>query len=206
MACGLWPIDCKDTQPSSRYSRARADHDDFELTAGRNWAANPNRRKAPADNPIDDSDSDISAVLYNAIGGSSVIFAAHWQRNMPSDFRVFTLDGVGDDWPLTYEPPEPFYVRVERDFAVSGLAGAPAFPSGEGPPLPPVPLGPMGRRVARDSQPTILREYKTINSARYPNSPVLKGMYVMSPTQTSLVRTTSNSQSVCKSWCTPANA
>ena len=30
------------------YSKARADHADFELTAGRDWAANPNRRMAEA--------------------------------------------------------------------------------------------------------------------------------------------------------------
>jgi choline dehydrogenase-like flavoprotein len=131
------------------YSRARADHPDFELTMGRYWSGNPNRRQAPADYPIDDSDSDISAVLFNAVGGGTVIYAAHWQRNMPSDFRVRTLDGVADDWPLTYEDLAPFYERVEADFGVSGLAGDPAFPPGKGPPLPPAPLGPMGRRVAR---------------------------------------------------------
>ncbi|MCA9056109.1 MAG: GMC family oxidoreductase, partial [Planctomycetaceae bacterium] len=131
------------------YTRARADHADFEITAGKYWGANPNRRKAPADYPVDDSDSDIAAVIYNAVGGSSVIFAAHWQRNMPSDFRVRTLDGVGDDWPLTYEDLEPYYEAVEEDFGISGLAGDPAFPPGKGPPLPPAPLGAMGRRVAR---------------------------------------------------------
>lgn len=131
------------------YSQARADHPDFELTMGRYWSGNPNRRQAPADYPIDDTDSDISAVLFNAVGGGTVIYAAHWQRNMPSDFRVRTLDGVADDWPLTYEDLAPFYERVEADFGVSGLAGDPAFPPGKGPPLPPAPLGPMGRRVAR---------------------------------------------------------
>jgi choline dehydrogenase-like flavoprotein len=131
------------------YSKARADHPDFEITAGRDWSGNPNRRRAPADYPIDDSDSDISAVLYNAVGGGTVIYAAHWQRNMPSDFRVRTLDGVADDWPLTYEDLEPFYERVESDFGVAGLAGDPAFPPGKGPPLPPPPLAPMGRRVAK---------------------------------------------------------
>jgi choline dehydrogenase-like flavoprotein len=131
------------------YSKARAGHSDYELTAGRDWSANPNRRQAAADYPIDDSDSDIAAVLYNAVGGSSVIFAAHWQRNMPSDFRVRSLDGVGDDWPLTYEDLQPYYERVEEDFGVSGLAGDPAFPPGKGPPLPPPPLAAMGRRVAR---------------------------------------------------------
>jgi len=131
------------------YSKARAEHADFEVTAGRDWAANPNRRQAASDYPIDDSDSDISAVLYNAVGGSTVLYAAHWQRNMPSDFRVRTLDGVGDDWPLTYEDLEPYYEQVETDFGISGLAGDPAFPPGKGPPLPPPPLAPMGRRVAK---------------------------------------------------------
>jgi choline dehydrogenase-like flavoprotein len=131
------------------YAKARADHQDFELTAGRYWSGNPNRRQAPADYPIDDSDSDIAAVLYNAVGGGTVIYAAHWQRNMPSDFRVRSLDGVAEDWPLTYEDLVPFYERVEADFGVSGLAGDPAFPPGQGPPLPPGPLGLMGRRVAR---------------------------------------------------------
>jgi choline dehydrogenase-like flavoprotein len=131
------------------YSKARAEHSDFELTAGRYWSGNPNRRQAPADYPIDDSDSDIAPVLYNAVGGGTVIYAAHWQRNMPSDFRVRTLDGVGDDWPLSYEDLQPYYERVEADFGVSGLEGDPAFPPGKGPPLPPAPLGRMGRRVAR---------------------------------------------------------
>ena len=36
------------------YSQARADHPDFELTTGRYWSGNPNRRQAPADYPIDD--------------------------------------------------------------------------------------------------------------------------------------------------------
>jgi choline dehydrogenase-like flavoprotein len=131
------------------YSKARADHADYEITAGRDWSANPNRRQAPADYPISDADSDISAVMYNAVGGSSVIFAAHWQRNMPSDFRVRTLDGVADDWPLTYVDLQPYYEQVEEDFGISGLAGDPAFPPGKGPPLPPPPLAPMGRLVAK---------------------------------------------------------
>ena len=33
------------------YSKARANHPDFELTMGRYWSGNPNRRRAPADCP-----------------------------------------------------------------------------------------------------------------------------------------------------------
>src|SRR3954468_15526529 len=55
------------------YSKARAGHADYEVTAGRDWTANPNRRQAAADYPINDDDSDIAAVLYNAVGGGTVI-------------------------------------------------------------------------------------------------------------------------------------
>ena len=81
--------------------------------------------------------------MWNGVGGGTVVYAAHWQRNMPSDFRVRTLDGVADDWPLTYEDLEPYYVRVERDLGVSGSRATPASPR-RGPPMPPVPLGDDG--------------------------------------------------------------
>jgi len=131
------------------YSKARPEAADFDITATRDWTWDPNARNSAADYPIDDSESDITALMWNGVGGGTVVYAAQWQRNMPSDFRVRTLDGVADDWPLTYEDLEPYYVRVERDFGISGLAGDTAFPPGEGPPLPPVPLGPAGKRVAR---------------------------------------------------------
>src|SRR5437016_6515501 len=92
------------------YTRARAAFPDFELTSGRDWAWDPNVRAAAGDYPVDDSDSDITALMWNGVGGGTVVYAAHWQRNMPSDFRVHTLDGVADDWPVTYEDLEPFYV------------------------------------------------------------------------------------------------
>ncbi len=131
------------------YSRATVDRPEFPLTADRDWGWDPNLRQAPGDYPVDDADSDITALMWNGVGGGTVVYAAQWQRNMPSDFRVKTLDGVADDWPMTYEDLEPYYVRVERDFGVSGLAGDTAFPPGEGPPLPPVPIGRAGQRVAR---------------------------------------------------------
>ena len=131
------------------YSKATVTDPSFALTADRDWGWNPNVRAGFADYPVEESDSDITALMWNGVGGGSVVYAAQWQRNMPSDFRVRTLDGVADDWPFTYEDLEPYYVRVERDFGVSGLAGDTAFPPGDGPPLPPVPIGRMGKRVAR---------------------------------------------------------
>ena len=130
------------------YSKARPEAADFDITATRDWTWDPNARNSAADYPIDDSESDITALMWNGVGGGTIVYAAQWQRNMPSDFRVRSLDGIADDWPLTYEELEPYYVRVEKDFGISGVANDTAFPPGEGPPLPAVPLGPAGRKVA----------------------------------------------------------
>ncbi len=78
-----------------------------------------------------------------------LIFAGAWPRMLPSDFRVRSLDGVADDWPLTYDELLPYYERSDRHFGVSGMGGDPAYPpGGEDPPLPPLPLG-AGRPEGR---------------------------------------------------------
>ena len=102
------------------YSKANVADPEFAVTADRDWGWDPNMRAAPGDYPIDESESDITALMWNGVGGGTIVYAAQWQRNMPSDFRVRTLDGVADDWPFTYEDLEPYYVRVERDFGISG--------------------------------------------------------------------------------------
>ena len=131
------------------YAKARAGHPDFELTAQRDWNWSPNARGGKADYPVEDEQSDVAALMWNGVGGGSVVYAGVWERNLPSDFRVRTLDGVADDWPLDYAELQPYYERVERDFGVAGLEGDPAHPPGAPPPLPPVPLGRIGRAGAR---------------------------------------------------------
>ena len=64
------------------------------------WSPDPNVRGGPADYPIDVSASDIVPLMYSAVGGSMVLYAGDWPRLTPSDFRVRSLDGVADDWPL----------------------------------------------------------------------------------------------------------
>jgi choline dehydrogenase-like flavoprotein len=122
---------------------------DWEITALKQWHASPNVRRGLADYPVNESGSEMAPLMYNAVGGSTILYGGQWPRFLPSDFRVRSLDGVADDWPLTYYDLEPYYDRVDRDFAVSGLNGDPAYPSGEAPPLPPLPLGEAGTRVAR---------------------------------------------------------
>ena len=110
----------------------------------------PNVRSRREDYPVNDRDSPIAVSNFNAVGGSTILYAAHFPRFRPSDFKVRTLDGVADDWPIDYARLEPYYDVNARMMGVAGLAGDPAYPPKE-PPLPPVPLGKLGTTLDRKS-------------------------------------------------------
>jgi choline dehydrogenase-like flavoprotein len=124
-------------------------HADWELASQRRWSADPNVRAQWEDYPIDATDSDVVPLMYNAVGGSTILYAGDWPRMLPSDFRVRSLDGVADDWPLPYAELESHYDRTDREMGVSGLSGDPAYPPSADPPLPPLPIGAEGMAVAR---------------------------------------------------------
>lgn len=54
------------------------------------------------------------------IGGGTVHFTGVFLRFHDIDFRARTLDGVAEDWPITYEDLKPYYDKIEKDIAVSG--------------------------------------------------------------------------------------
>ena len=125
-------------------------------STGRDWEArqlsdfnhNPNRRARETDYPINEDNSPIKVANFNGVGGGTVLYAGHFPRFHPSDFRVRSLDGVADDWPIDYATLEPFYDENDRMMGVSGLAGDPAYPPHE-PMMPPLPLGKSGAALAR---------------------------------------------------------
>ena len=128
---------------------------DYETRAMGPFAPSPNVRGLPADYPVNERHSDITPLMFNAVGGSTILYAAHFPRFHPSDFRVKTLDGVADDWPVDYETLEPFFADNDRMMGVSGLAGDPAYPYHE-PPLPPLPFGRVGNVMAAGFESTRL--------------------------------------------------
>ncbi|HJN52897.1 MAG: GMC family oxidoreductase [Pseudomonadales bacterium] len=117
-------------------------------TAGQEFNPNPNVRQLDADYPVNDSESPISVLNFNGVGGSTILYAAHFPRFHPSDFKVRTMDGVADDWPISYAQLEPYFAENDRMMGVAGLAGDPAYPPKQ-PPLPPLPLGKLGETIAR---------------------------------------------------------
>jgi choline dehydrogenase-like flavoprotein len=125
------------------------DKPEWELLSQKQWHPNPNVRGRAADYPCETTDSDVNPLMYAAVGGSTILYAAHWCRQLPSDFKVRTMDGISDDWPFTYEDLQPYYERIEAEIGVSGLGGDPSYPAGAPPPLPPHPINKMGRKAAQ---------------------------------------------------------
>jgi choline dehydrogenase-like flavoprotein len=120
---------------------------DWEMKRFGEFGLSPNGRGRPEDYPINDSESPIKISNFNAVGGSTVLYAAHFPRLHPSDFRVRSLDGVADDWPIDYATLEPYYDANARMMGVAGVEGDPAYPPKK-PTLPPVPLGKLGDTLA----------------------------------------------------------
>lgn len=131
------------TDPSSYPSTTL----DWEVAKLGDYHVSPNVRRLPADYPVDDTESPIGIANFNAVGGSTILFSGHFPRFHPSDFRVRSLDGVADDWPLTYDDLEPYYRLNDHMTGVSGLAGDPAYPPIDEL-MPPVPIGLMGAKLA----------------------------------------------------------
>ena len=122
---------------------------DWELHRASDWSPEPNVRKLPQDYPVNDAGSPIAPLMYNAVGGSTIHWSAHFPRFRPSDFRVRTLDGVADDWPLDYARLEPYFELNDRMMGVAGIVGDPGYPPKPPRQTPPIPLDTLGTTAAR---------------------------------------------------------
>jgi choline dehydrogenase-like flavoprotein len=75
----------------------------------------------------------------NVVGGRSLLWARQSYRMSDYDFKAASLDGYGQDWPISYADVAPYYDRVERYIGVSGQKeGLEILPDGEF--LPPMPM------------------------------------------------------------------
>lgn len=75
------------------------------------------------------------------VGGLAMHWGAVTPRFSPEDFKLKSLYGVGDDWPISYDDLDPFYQEAEERMGVAGAQGPPEFDPRSKPfPQPPLPL------------------------------------------------------------------
>jgi glucose dehydrogenase len=70
------------------------------------------------------------------VGGSMAVWTAIAFRFSPSDFKLRSRYGVGDDWPISYEVLAPWYEMAERELGVSGESGLSLWPRNSFYPMP----------------------------------------------------------------------
>jgi choline dehydrogenase-like flavoprotein len=84
------------------------------------------------------------------VGGSSLHWEGYAYRFHASDFRLRTLYGVGEDWPISYDDLEPYYTKAEKALGVAGAPDDPwASPRSAAFPLPAFALSYSDRLFAR---------------------------------------------------------
>jgi choline dehydrogenase-like flavoprotein len=59
-------------------------------------------------------------VRVRSVGGKTNCWGSNCCRWGPLEWKPYTYDGVGIDWPISYEEVAPWYSRVERLIGVSG--------------------------------------------------------------------------------------
>ena len=85
------------------------------------------------------------------VGGGTVTYGGSSWRHLPWEFNekshVGAIAGSGlEDWPITYDELEPYYVQAEWEMGISGLRVDSPFvaPMSKDYPVPPVPLKASG--------------------------------------------------------------
>ena len=126
----------------------RTDQSNWELSHWAEFSENSNIRELPADYPLNNDDCPIDPLMYNAVGGSTIHWAALFPRMHPSDFKIKTLDGVGADFPFSYNDLEPYYDINDHIMGVSGLDGDPFYPP-KSPRMPPLGIGIHGETIVK---------------------------------------------------------
>ncbi len=116
-------------EQGKQYTRADFHHDELATIINNQYANTPPAhmqtwRKTPKDKA-----EPRHGLLYaNAVGGSSMHYAANYWRFRPIDFNEFSRHGgvpgaAMADWPITYDELEPYYTAVEWAIGVSGQGG-----------------------------------------------------------------------------------
>ncbi len=93
------------------------------------------------------------------VGGTTLVYEAQCTRYGNETFREHTLDGVGADWPLSYEDIKEDYDAIEDILGVSGDPAMPGPPRSKAFPNPPHRFGKAALLLKHAANKLNLRVY-----------------------------------------------
>jgi choline dehydrogenase-like flavoprotein len=87
------------------------------------------------------------------VGGTTWHWLGTALRLVPNDFRVKSLYGIGEDWPITYDDLDPWYLDAEKSVGVAGDDSEDNGAPRSGPyPMPAIPLTYSDQQFAKAAQ------------------------------------------------------
>ena len=101
-------VACLERGPWMHPDRYPSTRPDWEEQKGAEFSSLPAMRNSQYDYPIDDASSPIAVCNFNAVGGSTILYSGHFPRFRPRDFELNSAEGIGNDWPLSYDQLKPF--------------------------------------------------------------------------------------------------
>jgi choline dehydrogenase-like flavoprotein len=107
------------------------------------------------------------------VGGGTLVWLGVAPRFHPADFRTYSTEGVGADWPIGYDDLRPHYEKVEREFGISGECG-PFAPEQYQLPMPPHRMNWHAQLLARGARKLDAHPFAPpigINSTPYDGRP-----------------------------------
>lgn len=108
-----------------------------------------------------------------AVGGGTLAWLGVMPRFHRADFKTRSTEGVGDDWPISYDDLRPHYATVEREFGLAGECG-PFAPEQYKLPMPAHRMNWHGQVLARGARTAGANPFAppiAINSVEYDGRP-----------------------------------
>lgn len=89
---------------------------------------------------VQDGETFFKSTYERRVGGTTWHWLGTTLRHLPNDFKIKSLYGAGEDWPITYDDLEPWYGEAEHAMGVAGDnhddLGSPRSREFPQPPLP----------------------------------------------------------------------
>jgi choline dehydrogenase-like flavoprotein len=107
------------------------------------------------------------------VGGGTLVWLGVAPRFHRNDFRTYSTEGVGADWPISYDDLRPHYEKIEREFGVAGECG-PFAPEQYQLPMPPHRMNWHAQVLARGARKLGAQPFVppiAINSTHYAGRP-----------------------------------